>query len=68
MDRVFLRVLHNDPDRAPELFVHLFERGDALSVTRFLSDRGDLFDAAKVALSLPKAPFLKAAWQERVRL
>jgi lycopene beta-cyclase len=63
MDRLFLQVLRRHPERAPMLLTGLFQRCPPVPLVRFLSGGGGLADAARVALSLPPAPFLRElAW------
>ena len=59
MDRLFLNVLRRHPERAPHLLTTMFQRCPSPSLVRFLSGTGGLADAARVALSLPPAPFLR---------
>ena len=59
MDRLFLTVLRDKPELAPELFVRLFSRTDASRVLRFLSDCGGPLDVASVIASLPLGLFLR---------
>ena len=58
MDRLFLDVLRNHPERGPELFMRLFGRAPTARIVRFLSDRGTLWDRAAVAAALPTSLFL----------
>lgn len=58
MDRLFLDVLRQHPDRGAELFTRLFDRVAPARVVRFLSDRSTLTDRAAVAASLPTGLFL----------
>ena len=59
MDRLFLDVLRNHPERGPELFMRLFGRAATPRIVRFLSDRGTLLDHAAVAAALPTGLFLR---------
>lgn len=59
MDRLFLDVLCNHPQRGPELFTRLFSRAATPRIVRFLSDRATLIDRVAVAASLPTGLFLK---------
>jgi lycopene beta-cyclase len=60
MDRLFLRVLRHDPRTGPALFTTLFRRCPSAPLLRFLTGNGSLLDGGLVALSMPKAPFLRA--------
>jgi lycopene beta-cyclase len=59
MDRLFLDVLRNHPERGPELFMRLFNRAATPRVVRFLSDRASFVDRVAVAASLPTGLFLR---------
>lgn len=59
MDRLFLSVLAEHPERGPELFLRLFERMPPEALVRFLTDRGSLWDALRVMRCLPMTPFLQ---------
>ncbi len=59
MDRLFLNVLRNHPQRGPELFVSLFANAATPRVVRFLSDRATFIDRVAVAASLPTGLFLR---------
>jgi len=59
MDRLFLDVLRNHPERGPELFMRLFARAGTTRVLRFLSDQATLLDRVAVAASLPTGLFLR---------
>lgn len=59
MDGLFLRVLRNRPEIAPDLFLALFGMRDPRRIIRFMSDRATLRDFAEIAWALPSWPFLK---------
>lgn len=59
MDDIFLRVIRNNPELGPVLFVALFSRVDSKRMIRFLSDQGRLLDYLAVVKALPAGPFLK---------
>jgi len=58
MDRLFLRVVRDHPDRAPDLFTRMFGNADPARVIRFLSDRGTVADCAVIGSTLPLQLFL----------
>ncbi len=72
MDRLFLDVLRQHPERGPELFTRLFGRAAPARVVRFLSDRSTLMDRAAVAACLPTGLFLRQlmapVWRRAARL
>lgn len=57
-DGLFLRVIEEQPEMAPDLFLALGRRVPPATLVRFLSDEGRLRDFARVAMALPKRPFL----------
>jgi lycopene beta-cyclase len=59
MDRLFLHVLRDHPERAPDLFLSMFRGADASRVIRFLSDRGSAMDCAAIIATLPVGLFLR---------
>jgi lycopene beta-cyclase len=59
MDRLFLHVIHDYPERAPDIFVGLFAKANSARVIRFLSDEATLVDRAAVGAALPIMPFAK---------
>ena len=59
MDRLFLDVLRNHPERGPELFMRLFDRAPSPRIVRFLSDRSTVLDRVAVAAALPTGLFLR---------
>ncbi len=60
MDSLFLRVIREQPDLAPDLFLRLAKalRPDAFA--RFMSDRATPLDWITTVSALPKTPFLSA--------
>jgi lycopene beta-cyclase len=61
LDRVFLSYIRRHPERAPLLFVRLFERVAPDVLVRFLSDAGSLADDLKVMSALPALPLIAEA-------
>ncbi len=60
MDLLFLKVIRDDPGRAPSLFVDLFAKASAARLIRFLSDEATMVDCAAIVTALPASPFLHA--------
>ena len=58
LDRVFLSHLVRRPERAPELFLSMFERVPPDVLARFLFDGGSLADDFRVMSALPFAPLV----------
>ncbi len=59
IDRLFLRVLREQPELGPRLFMAMGKGLSAETLVRFLSDEGRPTDFARVARVLPKTPFLR---------
>ncbi len=59
MDFLFLKVLRARPELAPAVFVALFAKTETGALIRFLSDRANLGDYARVVAALPVMPFLE---------
>lgn len=59
MDRLFLSLLRNRPDLGPALFLRMFQRADADTLVRFLSDRASMRDYLDLIRALPALPFLR---------
>jgi len=62
MDRLFLRVIRNHPERAAELFPGIFGMNDPSRLIRFLTDSCSLTDYAAVIAALPTGQFLREMW------
>ncbi len=63
MDRLFLRVIRDYPDRAPDMFVRLFDESNATRTIRFLSDEATFADRTAMIAALPSAPFLRTLFR-----
>jgi len=59
MDQLFLRVLENHPERAPEIFTKLFSMSDTGMVIRFMSDEPMVKDIMRIICVLPPGIFIK---------
>jgi lycopene beta-cyclase len=59
MDQLFLRVLENHPERAPEIFIKLFSINDTGTVIRFMSDEPTVKDIMRIICVLPPSIFIK---------
>ncbi|QIN83452.1 hypothetical protein GBA63_13010 [Rubrobacter tropicus] len=66
LDRVFLRLLREQPERCPGIYARMFAgtRPDAL--VRFLTERSSPSDEAGLIRALPKLPFLRLAAGESI--
>ena len=59
LDKIFLRVIKNNPDKMPEIFYKMFQNS-ANTVIRFLSNKSNIFEDLKIISKMPKIIFLKA--------
>ena len=59
LDKIFLNVLKNNPDKMPKIFYSMF-RGPTNTVIKFLSNKSNLFEDLKIIGRMPKLIFLKA--------
>lgn len=64
LDRIFLSHIVRHPERAPELFLSMFDRVRPDALARFLFDGGSIVDDLRVMSALPFAPLVA----ETVRL
>ena len=59
LDKIFLRVLKNHPDKMPEIFFEMFKTSSN-SVIKFLSNKSNIFEDIKIISRMPKLTFMKA--------
>ena len=59
LDKIFLRVLKNHPDKMPEIFFEMFKTSSN-SVIKFLSNKSNIFEDIKIISRMPKLIFMKA--------
>ena len=59
LDKIFLKVVKNNPERMPSIFFNLFKvKADAF--IKFMSNKSNLTDDLSIILKMPKFTFLKA--------
>jgi hypothetical protein len=67
MDKVFLKVLQQQPGRAPAIFQQLLGRVEPSQFIRFMDDRPKQTDLLAIINSMPAWPFIKvlatAGWR-----
>ena len=61
LDSVLLSYLDRAPEKAPEIFLQLFERVQPDALIRFLSDLGTAGDVLSVMRAMPAWPFIQEA-------
>ncbi len=66
LDRVFLSHIVRHPERAPELFLRMFDRVRPDALARFLFDGGSIADDVRVMSALPAAPLVAEAVRQYV--
>ncbi len=59
LDKIFLRVLRNHPDRMPNIFYKMF-KSSPNTVIKFLSNKSNFLEDLSIILKMPKLIFLKA--------
>ena len=59
LDAVFLRFMVTHPRKLPAMYLRMFERVPAERLIRFLTENSTVADELRLALALPKRPFLK---------
>jgi lycopene beta-cyclase len=65
LDRVFLWVLRERPEQAPELFLRMFRGAPPDALVRFLGEASTFAEDLQVMRALPAAEFSAAAWRAR---
>ena len=58
LDKLFLKVLKNNPERMPEIFYGMF-KGSTDSVIKFLSNKSNIFEDINIILKMPKWLFIR---------
>ena len=64
LDKIFLNVIYNFPEKGPYLFVTLFSKADTSALIRFLSDDASKFDLINILASMPKIIMLKGLFKK----
>jgi lycopene beta-cyclase len=59
LDKIFLRVLKNHPEKMPKIFFEIF-RASSNSVIKFLSNKSNIFEDITIIIRMPKLIFMKA--------
>ena len=59
LDKIFLKVLKNNPEKMPGIFYKMFQ-SSANTVIKFLSNKSNIFEDLKIISKMPKIIFLKA--------
>ena len=64
LDKIFLNVIYNYPEKGPYLFMMLFRKANTSSLIRFLSDDASKLDLINILLSMPKILMLKGFFKK----
>jgi len=59
LDKVFLKVLKDNPEKMPDVFYRMFQNS-ANTVIKFLSNKSNIFEDLKIIGKMPKIIFLRA--------
>jgi lycopene beta-cyclase len=62
LDNIFLRVLRENPERMPEIFLKLF-KNKASTVIKFLSNKSNILEDILIILKMPKWIFIKTLFR-----
>lgn len=66
LDRVFLRLLRERPERCPGIYARMFAGTPPDPLVRFLTEGSSYLDDARLIGALPKLPFLRLAAGEAI--
>ena len=59
LDKIFLRVLKNNPDKMPKIFFEMF-KAPSSCVIKFLSNKSNIFEDINIIRRMPKLIFMRA--------
>ena len=59
LDKIFLNVLKNNPEKMPGIFHKMFQNSSS-TVIKFLSNKSNFFEDLIIISKMPKIMFLKA--------
>ena len=59
LDKIFLKVIKNHPERMPEIFYRMFQNSSD-KIIKFLSNKSNFFDDLSIILKMPKIIFIKS--------
>jgi lycopene beta-cyclase len=63
LDKIFLRVLENHPNKIPNIFFRMFT-GSANTVIKFLSNKSSIIEDLSIILKMPKWIFIKELFRK----
>jgi lycopene beta-cyclase len=59
LDKIFLKVLKNHPEKMPEIFFNMFNTSSNTAI-KFLSNKSNIFEDINIISKMPKLIFMKA--------
>ena len=59
LDKVFLRVLENHPEKMPKIFFEMFKTSSR-NIIKFLSNKSNIFEDINIISRMPKVIFMRA--------
>ena len=59
LDKVFLRVLENNPEKMPNIFFNMFNASSGTAI-KFLSNKSNILEDMSIILKMPKFTFIKS--------
>jgi len=62
LDKIFLRVLKDNPDKMPKIFFKMFKASSSC-VIKFLSNKSNIFEDINIIGRMPKLIFIKALFR-----
>ena len=62
LDKIFLRVLENYPEKMPKIFYNMFGTSTN-AVIKFLSNKSNFLEDLSIILKMPKWTFIKALFK-----
>ncbi|MEM6811307.1 MAG: lycopene cyclase family protein [Pseudomonadota bacterium] len=61
MDRVLLKIIHDHPQKMPNIFLALSKNMPTNSFARFMNNNPNYYDIVRLIMAVPPKPFMKAA-------
>ena len=59
LDKIFLRVLKNYPEKMPKIFFEMFKASSSC-IIKFLSNKSNIFEDINIIRRMPKLTFMRA--------
>jgi lycopene beta-cyclase len=59
LDKIFLKVLENHPEKMPKIFFNMFKTSSKTAI-KFLSNKSNIFEDINIISKMPKLIFMKA--------